>query len=433
MQIARVADFPLDLFQRFVADLEALGPFCPCPHLAVAVSGGADSMALTLLADAWARQRQGCITAVTVDHGLRPGSAQEAMQVASWLKARGIAHVILTPPPPLHNNLQARARQMRYDALAVWCQTNEVLHCLIAQHAGDQRETVSHAHARGRTDDALAGMATVRNHQGVRFLRPLLRWEKQNLIDHLNHNAVDWLEDPSNKNTEFFRVRSRIALQASPQLQQQRSHEAWHHGELRAERDNALANTAFSLVTIHPQGYAEFSREAWLQLPPLLRSQLLADVLTTINGEASRPRKSDAERLVAILRENVPRATLHQCDIRLRQAQIRIAREPSRVASPVTLTGTGLLHWDKRFTVRYTLPKGLTLILAALNSQPKAKHPHGDWPGATPALWHLDRWLLLPHIIPTATNLPNDAQVSIGFTPAKPLAAAPFWWLNSNK
>ncbi|MBM3565781.1 MAG: tRNA lysidine(34) synthetase TilS, partial [Alphaproteobacteria bacterium] len=79
----------------FARAMTAFGPFEARPVLAVAVSGGADSMALALLADAWARGKGGRIVALTVDHGLRGGSAAEAVQVAAWLAARGIEHRIL--------------------------------------------------------------------------------------------------------------------------------------------------------------------------------------------------------------------------------------------------------------------------------------------------------------------------------------------------
>jgi len=72
--------------------MAALGPFEPKPRIAVAVSGGADSMTLALLAAGWARKAGGAAVALTVDHGLRPESAAEARQVARWMRARKIAH-----------------------------------------------------------------------------------------------------------------------------------------------------------------------------------------------------------------------------------------------------------------------------------------------------------------------------------------------------
>jgi tRNA(Ile)-lysidine synthase len=80
---------------ELAAALASIGGFEPRPLVAVAVSGGPDSMALTLLADRWARERGGEAWALTVDHRLRPESAAEAVAVGSWLRARGIPHEVL--------------------------------------------------------------------------------------------------------------------------------------------------------------------------------------------------------------------------------------------------------------------------------------------------------------------------------------------------
>ena len=91
---ARVADAPITAAE-FALSMASVGPFETAPRLAVAVSGGADSLALALLAQEWARGKGGAIVALTVDHGLRREAAAEARQVGRWLAARGIAHHVL--------------------------------------------------------------------------------------------------------------------------------------------------------------------------------------------------------------------------------------------------------------------------------------------------------------------------------------------------
>ncbi|HET9020133.1 MAG TPA: ATP-binding protein, partial [Acetobacteraceae bacterium] len=86
---------PLDA-AGFAVLLDPLGPFEPRSRLAVAVSGGADSLALALLADAWARGRGGEVRALIVDLGLRPGAAAEAALTRTRLATRGIGARVLT-------------------------------------------------------------------------------------------------------------------------------------------------------------------------------------------------------------------------------------------------------------------------------------------------------------------------------------------------
>src|SRR5947208_12351705 len=81
---------PLTLGELSAA-LAAIGGFETKPLIAVAVSGGPDSLALTILADRWARGHGGRLGALTVGHRLRPESAEEAGSVGGWLAARGIA------------------------------------------------------------------------------------------------------------------------------------------------------------------------------------------------------------------------------------------------------------------------------------------------------------------------------------------------------
>ncbi len=81
---------------EFNALMRPFAPFESSPVLAVAVSGGSDSMALALLAHAWAKDQGGRAIGLTVDHQLREASTAETSQVKAWLEAVGMEHHILT-------------------------------------------------------------------------------------------------------------------------------------------------------------------------------------------------------------------------------------------------------------------------------------------------------------------------------------------------
>ena len=386
-------------------------------------------MALSLMADAWARAHGGHILALTVDHGLRAESAAEAAQVGAWMAARNIRHCILTPAPAAHsNNLQNNARQRRYDALADACRAEGILHCLIAHHAGDQRETTAHNLARGETADGAAGMAMLRNYHGVRFLRPLLGVEHAALTDYLCAQRCEWVEDPSNTNATFARVRTRMALASDAGHTEQLAHLAEREGADRAARDEALARAAMQCVALHPLGYAELSITEWHTLSNGMATRLLADTLRCISGSTYRPRTSDTLRLADALPTLARTRTLHGCEVARHGDTIRIAREFARVVPPLTLSGEGRARWDGRFRLYYRLPPGAGYRIGALGRHAR----HYGLPRATPALWHLDEPYHVPHIA-GAGALPEGVSITLGFAPAKPLAAAPFWWLNSQE
>lgn len=160
---------------EFARAMAALGPFESAPRLALAVSGGSDSMALALLASAWAEAKGGEATALIVDHGLRRGSAAEAGRVRAWLRARGIGCRILRwrgAKPAA--NLQAAARAARYALLTGWCRKAGILHLLLAHQQDDQAETLLLRLGRGSGLDGLAAMAPLASGADLRLLRPLL-------------------------------------------------------------------------------------------------------------------------------------------------------------------------------------------------------------------------------------------------------------------
>jgi tRNA(Ile)-lysidine synthase len=431
-----------DLYARFSAAMDAL--LAPAPHtppsLAVALSGGADSMALALLAAQYASAHGGQMRSFTVDHRLRAGSTREAEQVASWMAARGIAHQILTPAhvPASRNRMEA-ARIWRYDALAEACARASVLHCLIAHHAGDNRETVLHHQARGDTADGGAGMAAARAYRGVRLLRPLLHIERAALENFLRAQNQPWVEDPTNRDPRWARTRNRAFLADNPSRIAALDAEIAEHAAARRTREIARTGAALRTVTLHPLGFAQMNLAAWRKLEPTLAQQLLADLLTTISGRTHRPRGGETARLAyALTQPEATKRTLHGCELTVRGDHLLVAREHARVEAPAPLCGQGQAYWDNRFRVQYAVSAGSTFQIAALGHLGRkqlaalgvAQALARALPRATPALWHLDTLVFVPHI---GMQCPPHVRIALGFAPAKPLADAPFWWFNHDQ
>ena len=155
-----------------------------------AVSGGADSSALLILAVA-----AGChAKAVHVDHRLRPGSDEEADAVASLASSLGAEFEAVTAPVEPGANLEARAREARYAALPEGS--------LVGHTADDQAETVLLNLLRGAGVAGLAGM----RRDARRPMLSLRRSDTQQICDLANHTP---LSDPSNQDMSFLRNRVR--------------------------------------------------------------------------------------------------------------------------------------------------------------------------------------------------------------------------------
>ena len=171
-------------------------------RICLAVSGGADSMALLLLAADAMPDR---ILAATVDHGLRAEAADEAAFVAQHCKARGITHATLTPDTPITGNLQSQARAVRYDLLQRHARDAGCAFIATAHHGDDQIETFLMRLARG---SGVSGLSSVRARNG-NIIRPLLGLRRSVLEAVCAQYGVKPVEDPSNSDDSFDRVRMR--------------------------------------------------------------------------------------------------------------------------------------------------------------------------------------------------------------------------------
>lgn len=203
---------PEALLERFVADTRAVAPVDATHRIGLAVSGGPDSLALLLLAQA---SFTGQIFAATVDHGLRAEAADEAAFVARICGVLGVPHVTLTferklPKPAAHNNVMARARDLRYALLHEWRAGDGLDWLMTGHHADDQLETMVMRLNRGSGVGGLAGIRARNGH----VVRPLLRWRHRELVDIVQAALLQPIDDPSNRDDRFDRARLRKAIAA---------------------------------------------------------------------------------------------------------------------------------------------------------------------------------------------------------------------------
>ncbi|GAA0591413.1 tRNA lysidine(34) synthetase TilS [Caenispirillum bisanense] len=334
--------------EAFAALMAPFAPFEPAPRLAVAVSGGADSLALTLLADAWARSRGGSVLALTVDHGLRPESAAEAAGVAAQLTARGTAHAVLPwqgPKPAA--DIQAAAREARYRLLREACAARGILHLLTAHHRDDQAETLLLRLARGSGLYGLSGMAAESYLPEVRLLRPLLPVPKATLVATCRAAGLGWVDDPGNSGDRHARsrLRSLLPLLAAEGLAAERlAAPAGRLGRARAAQEAAAAALLAGAVELHPLGFAWIDPAAVAAAVEETGLRALAGVLACIGGSGHPPRLESLER--AFGRLGSDELTVAGCRIVRRAGRWLVCREAGRAAPPVGLAAG---EWDGRW------------------------------------------------------------------------------------
>ena len=164
------------------------------------------------------------VAAATVDHGLRAEAAAEAAMVGAWCRAASVAHAVLTVTEPIAGaSVQSGARAARYALLHDWALATGAPAIATAHHADDQAETFLMRAARGSGITGLSGIRARREGiaQGGRAIpvvRPLLGWRRADLRAIAERAGVPFVDDPSNANPAFDRVRFRRILADTPDL-----------------------------------------------------------------------------------------------------------------------------------------------------------------------------------------------------------------------
>ena len=327
------------------------GPF------AVAVSGGPDSMALALLMKDF-----GEVHCLTFDHSLREGSDQEAEQVHNWLEAKGFDHKTLKvnwKGEPPKTGIQAAARKARYSAMENWCKKNQVKYLTIGHHLEDQAETFLMRALKGSGVDGLAAMApkSAGLFEGdITILRPLLGVSKERLKATLQAKNQPWIQDPSNENQDFTRVKIRHLLKNSNDLDAKTlARTASRLAKVKNILNDLTENFLGDAFVIKSAGYGILKREDFLNAPPEITRRALSKILNFI-AQRDYPSGFDKlERLYYSLEKDGFRgATLQGCQVSpVPSGDILICREAREASEVLNLKSGEQALWDRRFQVSF--------------------------------------------------------------------------------
>ncbi len=330
--------------------------------IAVAVSGGADSLALLSLTLDWARDKGRPVHALIVDHGLRSASADEAEQTARIAQNLGAqARVLTWTPPKITSAVQARARVGRYGLLGRACRALGAKGLLVGHTQNDQAETIIMRELSGSGWRGLAGMAEKTRApiwpqlRGVTLLRPMLDMRREQTRSLCAARSIAFIDDPSNEDTVFARVRVRASLAGNS-----------------AERERALALAARNGTRRHEEQRAarawlsQYAKptEAAFTIPKAALNIAgatcgLAEILKASGGAARRADMASVERLMAAMGGEAPAAaTLGGAIIHGRKNAFLITRDPGGVlgrggqgASTLMLAPSQPAIWDNRYQV----------------------------------------------------------------------------------
>jgi tRNA(Ile)-lysidine synthase len=339
-------------------------------HLAVGVSGGADSMALCILAARWGRLNSVLVTALVVDHGLRTSSAHEVRMVASWLKRLAIPFEILTiKQPKPKSGIQEKARRWRFLAFDNWCRSNGVDVVLLGHTLDDQIETLHMRISADTGPDGLSGMLSYTRVRGLIIARPLLSVTKKRLIATCNHHNQKWINDPSNLDERFTRVFWR---NLQPKVEQvglaSQSIERFSKimGSLRGIIDHHCRDFIKYSGGVSSLGVIWFEASDFNKLPPYFAELMIGRILRSIGGASKPIKKLRVGKLCRNL-TNKPSLieTLGGCIVqKSEKGSILIYREYAKCPAPSSCLPGATVRWDNRFEI--TLSGAQSAIVEAL-------------------------------------------------------------------
>jgi len=334
--------------------------------LVVAFSGGGDSTALLSLVVKWAGKRSVC--ALIVDHGLRDGSRDEAKLALRRALAMGASAKILTchwQDGIPKTGIQEKARKARYHVLAQACQGIGACKLLLGHNVDDQAETVLMRKDAGSGWRGLAGMAERAAYpvwpivQDVVIIRPLLMCTREVLRTYNRENGLAWIDDPSNENHQFTRIRVRNQLMGKDDATQKLLIIAKAAREIVEQERGEINQFIQSFTEIYEWGgiaiLPGFSKARIGQI-----AEALKYLIPAISGQETAPNIQKRMQLTRRLRRiNFDGATLGGVRFVPRKDDILCVRDPGAVIGRTQVKALPALElaahkpdiWDGRFKV----------------------------------------------------------------------------------
>ena len=206
----------------------------------IGVSGGPDSLALSALSKMYQYDKKTKAFFALIDHGIRKNSRSEANSVKKLLNKRKINLKIIRNNEKIKNNIQNKARTIRYGLLTEYCRNKKIKFILTGHHSDDQIETFLIRLSRGSGVQGLSSMNRITKlNKNIKIFRPLLDFKKKDLIFIAKKIFGKFIRDPSNKDKKYLRTRIRS-------LRKELEKSGIHHNQIMRSINN-LASTRDTL------------------------------------------------------------------------------------------------------------------------------------------------------------------------------------------
>ena len=340
------------IFTSFANNMDKLGPFNKKPHLAIALSGGQDSLSLAYLSKKWIKIKNGLLTVLIVNHNTRIETDKESSLAASWTKDWNINTKILKIK---ENNIfkdkkQEILRKNRYNIIIKECKKNNIPYLLTGHHLEDQAETQVIRFLKGSNIEGLQGMIKNIQYSNIKLIRPMINIKK-NEISSVLPIKQRWIEDPSNKSNKYFRNRLRFFLKKENSINLKHINKS----SIKLKKINDFLNYQIKIffkasINTYIYGYAIISLII-KKLNFIILEKILSKIIKKYSGSIYPPGYNKIINLIKyILKNKFKGLTCGGCIIKPYKKNIIILREYSLINN-ISLTKEKKIIWDNRFVI----------------------------------------------------------------------------------
>ena len=324
-------------------------------NIAIAVSGGADSLALAIVANKFKYKYNYKLIAFTVDHQMRKASAKEAKKVKYLMSTLEIDHhTLVWAEEKPKTKIQESARIARYDLLNEACNKYKCDYILLGHHADDQVETFI---IRLEANSGLDGLSCMQektkiltSYGQINLVRPLLNLRKTILIKACESSRITWIEDPSNVDLKYCRTKTRKILLNSD-IYDKFNESISLFRKLKLITDTIIYNNIKDSIKFNETGICKVSLDNFKKLPNIFQKKLLSNLIKVIGGK-KYPRKSSMinralEKIISLENKNT---TIGGAYIIINKDSIFMSRQLDNSIKVKNLISYKSL-WDRRFIV----------------------------------------------------------------------------------
>lgn len=270
-------------------------------RIAVAVSGGCDSLSLTFLLHEFCLKHHIELYAVTIDHKVRESSTPQSLALHQLLRSHHISHDVIAIDEQQipQANIEANLRQVRYELLHNFCQKNHIVHLFLGHIQSDIAENFIIRLFRGSGLDGLSSIAKISDYNTIKLVRPLLNVNKDELKNFLQEKNIIWFEDETNQDEKFLRNKIRNFLNTFEDkdvICKRIKNTSDDIAKIRDNFDEEMLKAAADILEMHEERFITINIFQLTELEEKTALKIIALTLMEIGQKPYKPRLEKLQR-----------------------------------------------------------------------------------------------------------------------------------------